>query len=610
LTPEQLQAVRAERWRQKQNPALTLDEASAWVGATGLCLFLPRRNQFMTPAPSFVEACIGAPSDTPSPAEIENARGLMIRATESADALPLNLFGVHTDQPDFLASPEAFPYIFSLRGGRNWKTPPPKASPLVVETWKVLEPGASLEATEIQAALGREITESAVMRSLFELWSGLRVMPVYTPDGPTRWELTQARFSEAMNAANRIAQTTGLSALVSLYLESVIAATPEEIEIFLSPLTARSKVRDVVNGLAATRQITIVPVETQTMYHIAGSLPEFEEPEPAAEPEKAVPKPAFGARRGVREQRPPFERERRDERPRDRSRTGPPSRERFAARREDRSGASRPPREGERRPFRKFDDGKRPGEGKRPGTYSSRAEQSGERRPFRKFDEGKRPGAGKPPGRYSPRTTESGGERKPFRKRPFEGTERPGGKFPPKKYGDDQKRPRFGADRERPPKKFGGKRPFFREQRPDSAPERGGERRGEQREDRKTGFPPRKGGWKPSRFAKSGTPQTGGARSGSAPFKGPRRDGEDQRGGYRSGQRQTGGRPGGGKFAGKKFGGPQKKFGGQQSRGKPGGRGPGFKSGPKPGGTKPPFGGWKDKKRKNKGKKDDGKNSE
>ncbi|MBV8114543.1 MAG: hypothetical protein JO300_07355 [Silvibacterium sp.] len=545
--------MRAERWRQKQNPVLTLDEAAAWVHAMGLCLFLPRRNQFLTSAPSFVEACIAAPSDTPSPAEIENARGLVLRLTESAAALPLNLFGTHTDQPDFLVSRDVFPYIFSLRGGRNWKTPPSKATPLVVEIWKLLEPGASLEATEIQSALGREITESAVMRSLFELWSGLRVMPIYTQDGPTRWELTQARFSDAMNAANRIAQTTGLSALVSLYLESVIAATLEEIETFLSPLTARSKVRDVVNGLAATRQIAIVPVGTQTMVHVAGSLPEFAEPEPVAEPPKPEAKPPFQAQRSFREQRPSFRRER----PQQGFQSGPPSRGRFAARGGDRPQRHKPSREGERR----------------------------ERQPFRKFDEDKRRE------KYSPRTTESGGERKPFRKRPFEGAERQGGKFPPKKYG---------ADRERPPKKFGAKRPFFREERRDSAPDRGGERRGEQGEDRKTGFPQRKGGWKPSRFSKSGKAKPGDARFGNSGFKGSRRSPEDQ----------SSGRPGGGKFAGKKFGGSQKKFGGQQSRGTTGGGRSGFKSGPKPGGTKPPFGNWKDKKRKSKGKKDDGKNPE
>ena len=639
MTPEQLQAARAERWRQKQNPALTLDEAWAWVTEMGLGLFLPRRNQFLTPAPSFAEACIGTPSDTPSPAEIDNARGLMIRLTESGTALPLNLLGGHTEQPDFLASREAFPYIFTLRGGRNWKTPPPKATPLVVEIWKLLEPGASLEATEIQAALGRELTEAAVLRGLMDLWSGLRVMPVYTQDGPTRWELTQARFADAMNAANKIAQTTGLSVLVSSYLESVIAATPDEIEIFLSPLTARSKVREVVNGLAATRQITLVPVGTQTMYHVAGSLPEFAEPEQPAEPEMAEPKREFEPRRGFREQRPPFVRERREQRPS----SGPPSRERFAARSGDRGQRPRPPREGERResrPFRKFDPGKRPdryspktresgseksaGErkesrpfrkfdpGKRPDRYSPKTRASGseksasegkESRPFRKFDPGKRPE------RYSPKARESGsersaGERKPFRPRPFDDARRGGAKFPPKKFGTDRERPQFGAKRDRPPRSSEGNRRTSVESGRSSARSA----RARQPISDPAGHRARIRG---SRRAKAigsrrdlGNPtgpspmeaSPGEAGAAGSQFKGQRRDREDQGGRPdRGGQR--------GKFAGKKFGGPQ-------SRGKSAGGRPGFKSGPKPGGAKPPFPNSKDKKWKNKGKKDDGKNPE
>ena len=184
-----------------------------------------------------------------------------------------------------------------------------------------------------------------------DLWGGLKVMPLYAEDGPTRWELTQKRFGDALTAANKIAQTTGLSALVSLYLESVIAATPEEVETFLSPLTARSKVREVVNGLAATRQIAIVPVGTQTMYHVAGSLPEFAEPEPVA-PSEPVARPTFSRERPTAgtanpetrdsERRPSFERDRGGERPR----TGPP-RDRFAAAGSDRprprsAGGARP----------------------------------------------------------------------------------------------------------------------------------------------------------------------------------------------------------------------------------------------------------------------------
>ena len=63
------------------------------------------------------------------------------------------------------------------------------------------------------------------------------------------WELTTRRFTKQIKAGANAGQPTALSALISVYLAQVYVATEEEIETFLSPLTARSKVRDVLHGL-------------------------------------------------------------------------------------------------------------------------------------------------------------------------------------------------------------------------------------------------------------------------------------------------------------------------------------------------------------------------
>ena len=55
-----------------------------------------------------------------------------------------------------------------------------------------------------------------------------------------------------------MAQATALSALISLYLDTVIAATSDEIETFLSPLAPRSRIREVVSGLTTTRQLLTI----------------------------------------------------------------------------------------------------------------------------------------------------------------------------------------------------------------------------------------------------------------------------------------------------------------------------------------------------------------
>jgi 23S rRNA pseudouridine2605 synthase len=556
LISEQLQTVRAERWRQKSNPILTLEDAAEWLNTTGLCLFLPRRNQFLAPAPSFVEATTGAPGETPSAPAIENASGLMIRLIEDGAIVPLNLFGTLSEQPDFLVTREAFPYVFSLRGGRSWKVVPAKASPLVAEIWKTLEKEGSLETTEIQASLGREVTEAAVLRGLMELWSALRVMPVYAVNQPTRWELTQARFSDSLNDANKIAQTTALSALVSLYLESVLAATPDEVETFLSPLTSRSKVREVVNGLAATRQVSMIPVGTQTMFHVAGSLPEFAEPEPAAAPSE--PRPRFkrepgkfeGARpsRDARgpERRPSAGRDRGGDRPR----TGPP-RERFAAGGGDRprprstggagrsGGSERPLRRGTdsrgNYPARRKQFGAAAGDSPRPRTGSPRT--GGSDRPYRKPEDSEQ----------RPRTytrKPEGGERKPFTKRPFDkaakpyGTRSAGGDRPPRRESSPRTSERTSSGELRP----GTGRPGFRPGGGKFAPRKFGSGGGN--------FPPKKFGsssprpparpWKGA-DGESPRPSRPAGDAGDRPFRPRREEGSDRPRAPRSFDRPSGG---------------------------------------------------------------------
>ena len=49
----------------------------------------------------------------------------------------------------------------------------------------------------------------------------------------------------------------------------------EEVELFLAPLTARSKVREVLRGLVATRQVHTISLGHAPHFYVAGTLPEF-----------------------------------------------------------------------------------------------------------------------------------------------------------------------------------------------------------------------------------------------------------------------------------------------------------------------------------------------
>src|SRR5271170_7989203 len=292
LTSEQLLATRATLWRQKAEPLLTLEDAQAWILQCGLCLFLPRKAQIPAPAPSFVEACLGETNLTPPRAAIETAKALLARLIEAKSALPLNLLGTPGDHPDFLVSTEALPFVYALRGDRDWKHAPGtvgaiRVSPLVAHIWQLLERRGVLTAGEIQEELGRELTEAAVLRALHELWASLRVVPLYQADSrQALWEPLQSRHQKAMMSGVGMSQVTALSVLVSVYLQSAVAASSDDAESFLSPLASRSKVREVVRGLSATRQLAMIQMETHSLLYVEGSLPEF------PDAEKPVPKAA------------------------------------------------------------------------------------------------------------------------------------------------------------------------------------------------------------------------------------------------------------------------------------------------------------------------------
>jgi hypothetical protein len=304
-TAAQLSSSRLKQWHQNGEALLTFENTRSWINAAGIALYIPRHAQLVTPAPSMVEAVLGSPCAAPAVAQLEQSRELLVRLIAEGVAVPLNLFGSPSgagiDTPDFIVATAVLPYIFTLRGDKGWKVPPPtsgvnKVSPLALNTYNLLAervkdaiPG--LSASALATLLGKEVTESGVLRALTELWQHLRVLPIPQPDGqPTLWELTSARFTKQLKAGGNAGQPSALSALISLYLGQSLLATEDDIEIFLSPLAARSRVRDVIHALIAARQLETLVIDGKTCLHVAGELPAFlSEPVKPLEVEMAVP---------------------------------------------------------------------------------------------------------------------------------------------------------------------------------------------------------------------------------------------------------------------------------------------------------------------------------
>ncbi|MGA2537327.1 MAG: hypothetical protein ABSF53_15020 [Terracidiphilus sp.] len=245
-----------------------------------MCLFLPRRQFSSSVAPSFVEAVAGHQNPTPEPAHVALAEELLVRLELDDVAVRLNLLGQPGEQPDFIVASWVLPYVYALRGDRDWRRSPQltgsrQVSQLAVQAYKHLEAGDTT-IPDLKHLLGREVTETAVLRAITELWQQLRIIPVIAaPGAPAKWQLLRHRFQKAIAEGASTSQVTAISVLASIYLQAVIAASMEEVEMFLAPLTARSKVREVLRGLVATRQVHTISLGHAPHYYVAGTLPEF-----------------------------------------------------------------------------------------------------------------------------------------------------------------------------------------------------------------------------------------------------------------------------------------------------------------------------------------------
>lgn len=447
-TAGQLAATRSAHWHHDGQPLLTLDVLRSWIEASGLLLFTPR-PQLLTAAPSFVEAIIGAPTPAATVADLEQPRLLLARLIAEGAVIPLHLLGSPTgagsETPDFLVSPSVLFYIFTLRGDRAWKQPPvtsgaTRVSPLALATYNLISTKGRLSASELATELGNEVTEAAALRALTELWQHLRVLPVPQADGtPTLWELATTRYTRQIKSGANAGLPTALSALISLYIAQAVLPTEDEVETFLSPLSSRSRIREVVRALMAARQLESLVIDGKNHLYVPGELPVFApsivEPAPDDVDAIVVTTEAEALTAPSRERiakftpssRKPFER-------RDRER--PSVTDRDTNRRPPRSQSS----EGERRPFTRD---RKPFDRENKPFNRDRRPFDPDRKPFRK-DQQRRPSSDRPRPDFTRPWDEEKRERS-FRPRTSEegSTENAAPRKP--RFDSENRRPAFGS---------------------------------------------------------------------------------------------------------------------------------------------------------------------
>ncbi len=275
MTEQELLQQRRAKWRLDGRPVRTLAEAREFIDSVGFCLMYPERHPLLVP--TFIGAFVGSDDRLPTwqhafaDPRAQAATELMVCLLRDKAAFEANLFGENV----FLVSAGIFSYFYGLVGDRNPKQmPKPGArseySPLARDLFEVIRRDGAMSKPKLREKLGSELTPAALDRALGELWSRLRITRVdYKPGEGAYWDVLFRWTPEAVREGVEVSVPEALSALISRYLDCVVAAETGEIADFFSHFVARSKINEAVNALLAARELAFVPVGNSSKIQVA-----------------------------------------------------------------------------------------------------------------------------------------------------------------------------------------------------------------------------------------------------------------------------------------------------------------------------------------------------
>lgn len=275
MTEQELQQLRREKWRLDGKPIRTIEQARAFLDEVGFCLMYPKRPALLVP--TFIGAFVGSEDRLPGwqhafkdPRAAE-ATELMVRLLRERTAFEANLF---EENNGFLVSASAFPYFYALMGERNPKQAPKPGSrspysALACDAFELISRDGPISKQKMQEALGGSVSLAALDGALGELWSKLRITRVdYKASGGSVWDVLYRWAPEAVKEGVGLSVQEALTALISKYLDCVVAIEQADLETFFGNFIARSKVKDAVNALLAARELSFVHVSGRSMLQI------------------------------------------------------------------------------------------------------------------------------------------------------------------------------------------------------------------------------------------------------------------------------------------------------------------------------------------------------
>ncbi len=270
-----LDQLRRAKWHLDGRTVRTLDQARAFIESVGFCLMYPLRPAVL--APTFIGAWVGSDQQLPmwqqafEDTRAQQATELMVRLLRERDAYEANLFG---ENNAFLVAGSIFPYFYALAGERNPKQAleygqRSEYSQLACDTFAAIQRGGPISKQKLQEVLGGSVSFGALDHALGELGAKLRITRVdYNQAEGSFWDVLYRWSPDAVREGIGLSVAEALSALLTKYLDCVVAADQQELEAFFGHFVSRARIKEALNALLAARELEFIRVGSRSLVQL------------------------------------------------------------------------------------------------------------------------------------------------------------------------------------------------------------------------------------------------------------------------------------------------------------------------------------------------------
>ena len=275
MTESELQQARVQKWHLDGRPVRIIEDARTFIESVGFCLLYPVRPSVL--APTFVGAWVGSDDRLPTwqhafaDQRALDAKELMVRLLRERAAFEASLFD---ENNAFLVAASVFPFFYALVGERNPRQAPkpgPRSeySQLACDAYEAVRRDGPVSKQKLIETLGGSVSEAALDRALGELWSKLRITRVdYKPGEGAFWDVLYRWAPDAVREGISLSVAEALSALLTKYLDCVIAADQSEVEAFFGNIVPRSRIKDAIKALLAARELSFAHVGGRSLIQV------------------------------------------------------------------------------------------------------------------------------------------------------------------------------------------------------------------------------------------------------------------------------------------------------------------------------------------------------